>query len=264
MNMLDKFTGNIVYGVARVLEVILNLIISIADFMVGIVRNIARAFAALLGMGGCLIIIFLMSPFGLVLLFNPVTILLILFLVVFPILGTKFVSYLKYIKYILTEYLYDRADFLISGKKEEFKSFNDYANKYRKMEEEKERAERERRRAQQQREWEERFKQWGQQQNFGGGSSYSGWNTGSGGYGGNTYANPSIAFKEKYENSTKLLDVPLDADKYQVKLAYRKKAKQFHPDINKAPDATKKFQEINDAYDFLSDENIERYKSMTN
>lgn len=262
MKMLDKFTGNIVYATARLLEISLNLLILIAEFIVGFVRNIARGFAALLGMGGCLIVFFLLSPFGLFVLFNPVTILLILFMVIFPILGTKFISYLKYIKYTTTEYLYDRADFMISGKKEEFKSFNEYGNKYRRMEEEKQNAEREKRRAQQEKEWEERFKQWGQYQNFGGGSSsYSGWNTNSG-YGGTTYANPNIAFKEKYKESVNLLDVPINADKYQIKLAYRKKAKQFHPDINKAADATKKFQEINDAYDFLSDENIDRYNSM--
>ncbi len=259
--MLDKFTGNIVYGTARFLEIVLNLIIYIAEFMVVFVKNIARAFGALIGMGGCLLIFFFISPFGLFVLFNPVTILLILFLVVFPILGTKFISYLKYIKYVVTEYLYDRADFLISGKKEEFKSFNEYGNKYRKMEEEKERAERERRRKQQQKEWEERFKQWNQYQNFGGSSSSGSWG-GNSNYGGNTYVNPSISFKEKYKNSIALLDVPIDADKYQIKLAYRKKAKELHPDINKAPDATEKFQEVSDAYDFLSDENIERYKSM--
>lgn len=261
LNMLDKFTGNIVYAMARFLEISLNIIINIADFIVGFVRSIARGFAAILGMGGCLLIIFLMSPVGLMILFNPLTLLLILFLIVFPILGTKFISFLKYIKYTTTEYLYDRADFLISGKKEQFKSFNEYGNKYKRMEEEKERAEREKRRAQEQKEWEERFRQWSQYQNFGGGNSSGGqWNAG--GYGGNTYVNPSIAFKEKYEKSTQLLGVPTDADKYQIKLAYRQKAKKFHPDINKEADATQKFQEINDAYDFLSDEHIERYKSM--
>lgn len=69
-------------------------------------------------------------------------------------------------------------------------------------------------------------------------------------------------FKQKYEKSCDILDLPYDTDKYQVKLAYRKKAKENHPDINRSPDATSKFQEINDAYGFLSDENIERYKRM--
>ncbi len=58
------------------------------------------------------------------------------------------------------------------------------------------------------------------------------------------------------------MGLPYDTDKYQVKLAYRKKAKEYHPDINKSPDATAKFQKINEAYEFLSDDNIERYKQM--
>lgn len=259
--MLDKFTGNIVYGTARLLEIVLNFIITIAEFTVGLVRSVARAFGALIGMGGCLLVFFLISPLGWFVLFNPVTIILIFILVIFPILGTKFISYLKYIKYTVTEYLYDRADFLISGKKEEFKSFNEYGKKYRRMEEEKERAQREERRRQQEKEWEERFKQWNQYQNFGGGSYSSSWG-GEHSYGRTSYVDPSIAFKEKYKKSLDLLDLPQNADKYQIKLAYRKKAKKFHPDINKAPDATEKFQKINDAYDFLSDENIERYQSM--
>ena len=69
-------------------------------------------------------------------------------------------------------------------------------------------------------------------------------------------------FKSRYEKSCALLGVPIDTDKYQVKLAYRKKAKEYHPDINQSPDATKKFQEINEAYEFMSDENIQRYNQM--
>ncbi|UCG28754.1 MAG: DnaJ domain-containing protein [Bacteroidales bacterium] len=36
-----------------------------------------------------------------------------------------------------------------------------------------------------------------------------------------------------------------------IKKAYRLKAKKYHPDINKAPDAHEKFIEINEAYEFL-------------
>ena len=50
---------------------------------------------------------------------------------------------------------------------------------------------------------------------------------------------------------------------YEIKLAYRKKAKKYHPDLNKSPDATEMFQRINEAYEFLSDENIERYKNIS-
>ena len=59
-----------------------------------------------------------------------------------------------------------------------------------------------------------------------------------------------------------LLGLPMDADIYQVKLAYRKKAKEYHPDINRAENATETFQKINDAYEFLSEGNIERYKKL--
>ena len=83
-------------------------------------------------------------------------------------------------------------------------------------------------------------------------------------YGGQYYADPSIEFKKKYEESCDLLGVPYDADKYQIKLAYRRKAKEYHPDLNKSPNAKEIFQKINDANEFLSDANIERYKSLHN
>ncbi|NLJ78867.1 MAG: molecular chaperone DnaJ, partial [Tissierellia bacterium] len=34
------------------------------------------------------------------------------------------------------------------------------------------------------------------------------------------------------------------------------------PDLNKSPDATSRFQQINEAYEFLNDGNIERYQGM--
>jgi curved DNA-binding protein len=40
----------------------------------------------------------------------------------------------------------------------------------------------------------------------------------------------------------------------EIKSAYRKLARQLHPDVNKAPDAQKKFTEVQNAYDVLSDE----------
>lgn len=41
-----------------------------------------------------------------------------------------------------------------------------------------------------------------------------------------------------------------DAD---IKSAYKKLAKQWHPDVNKSPEATEKFKEISEAYSVLSD-----------
>lgn len=37
-----------------------------------------------------------------------------------------------------------------------------------------------------------------------------------------------------------------------VKLAYRRMARRYHPDVSKMPDATTKFQEISEAYEVLS------------
>ena len=52
-----------------------------------------------------------------------------------------------------------------------------------------------------------------------------------------------------------VLGVDKSADAQTIKRAYRKMAKQYHPDVNKAPDAEEKFKEVQEAYDVLSDEN---------
>ena len=70
-----------------------------------------------------------------------------------------------------------------------------------------------------------------------------------------------LGFKEKYEKAASLLGISTNTDIYEVKLAYRKLAKKYHPDLNKEPGAKEKFQEINDAYEFLSEENIKKYKN---
>ncbi|XP_024517782.1 chaperone protein dnaJ A7A, chloroplastic isoform X2 [Selaginella moellendorffii] len=51
-----------------------------------------------------------------------------------------------------------------------------------------------------------------------------------------------------------ILGVPKTASKAEIKTAYRKLARQFHPDVNKEPDADKKFKEISNAYEVLSDD----------
>jgi molecular chaperone DnaJ len=51
-----------------------------------------------------------------------------------------------------------------------------------------------------------------------------------------------------------VLGVSKNATKDEIKKAYRKLSKQYHPDINKAPDAAEKFKEIKEAYEVLSDD----------
>ena len=50
-----------------------------------------------------------------------------------------------------------------------------------------------------------------------------------------------------------VLGVPRDADENAIKSAYRKLARQYHPDVNKATDAGERFKVINEAYEVLSD-----------
>ncbi len=55
--------------------------------------------------------------------------------------------------------------------------------------------------------------------------------------------------KDYYE----VLGVSKTATDAEIKSAFRKLAKQYHPDINKAPDAAEKFKEAQEAYAVLSD-----------
>ncbi|MFG0330160.1 MAG: DnaJ C-terminal domain-containing protein [Phycisphaerales bacterium] len=51
-----------------------------------------------------------------------------------------------------------------------------------------------------------------------------------------------------------ILGVKRGASAEELKKAYRKLARELHPDVNKAPDAAEKFAEVQEAYDILSDE----------
>lgn len=50
-----------------------------------------------------------------------------------------------------------------------------------------------------------------------------------------------------------VLGLSKNATDAEVKAAYRKLARLYHPDVNKAPDAEAKFKEVNEAFQVLSD-----------
>lgn len=52
-----------------------------------------------------------------------------------------------------------------------------------------------------------------------------------------------------------ILGVDRNASKDEIKSAFRKQARQWHPDINKAPEAEAKFKELGKAYETLMDDN---------
>jgi molecular chaperone DnaJ len=50
-----------------------------------------------------------------------------------------------------------------------------------------------------------------------------------------------------------ILGVPRDATQEEIKRAYRRLARQYHPDVNRSHDAEERFKEIAAAYEILSD-----------
>ncbi|GGE14546.1 chaperone protein DnaJ [Marinithermofilum abyssi] len=50
-----------------------------------------------------------------------------------------------------------------------------------------------------------------------------------------------------------VLGVSRDASAEEIRKAYRKLARKYHPDVNKSPDAEQKFKEVSEAYEVLKD-----------
>lgn len=68
-----------------------------------------------------------------------------------------------------------------------------------------------------------------------------------------------MEYKDYYE----ILGIKRDATDAEVKSAYRKLARKYHPDVNKTKEAESKFKDINEAYEVLSDkQKRQRYDSL--
>lgn len=68
-----------------------------------------------------------------------------------------------------------------------------------------------------------------------------------------------MEYKDYYE----ILGLKRDATDAEIKSAYRKLARKFHPDVNKTKEAESKFKDINEAYEVLGDkQKRQRYDSL--
>jgi curved DNA-binding protein len=69
----------------------------------------------------------------------------------------------------------------------------------------------------------------------------------------------AVAFRDYYD----ALGVPRDASAEEIRRAYRRLARQYHPDVNKEPGADDRFKEISEAYEVLRDpEKRQRYDRL--
>src|SRR5512146_6196 len=57
----------------------------------------------------------------------------------------------------------------------------------------------------------------------------------------------------EYKDYYKIMGVARDASQDDIKRAYRRLARKYHPDVSKEKDAEERFKEVGEAYEVLKD-----------
>lgn len=258
MKFIKRILGKIIHAIARAHRFVLRGLVYLLETGILLAKGFLKGCLVLFSMGGCLLVFLLIGPVGVWLLRNPLILLILLLIVTFPILGAILLNKLKDFQIISERHLFGLAEYLQDPDHHTRRSYKYHKQAYQVEKDAQARREWERRERQQQM-WEERFRQWG---TGGFGAGYSQRTAGSGYSNGSSAGNPYMDFKRQYEKSCATLGIPVTTEESRIKLAYRKKAKQYHPDVNQASDATARFQEISEAYEFLNEDNIRRYKGI--
>lgn len=261
MDSIKQQYGKFLRGLGRVLDVSTGFIIDITDKILILLKSIRQILVMIL-LGMMMLTFFFLVGGILGILLLPTILKIGLFFIIVPFVLELMSKGLKIFRYGTREYLYEKSDSILEDKERKFTSLGSYFKEYIRLEEERIRREEEaRRRAyeEQQRRAREQFEEFFRQSSGFGGSFGGSTNGGYGSYSGVT----DVGFKERYESACNVLEVDYKANKEAIRKAFRSKAKQYHPDLNKSEGATEMFQTINDANEFLTDDNIQRYKNLS-
>lgn len=260
---MNKILGNIYKAFSVFLDGFYTSLIYIVEFIVqsaDIIKNILLPLVVMSIIGVFIfppLLIFLLTGIGLV---------LILFVVIIfslSILGRNFLNYLNRLLYVQPNYFKDLYLYY-KGDIDRKPIYNEYTEKYFRMQREKfeeELRREEERRRQRQKAQEEQWKRIFEEAFGNYNTSYSGnYQQNTGNY--NTNYSPFSSFKKQYEEACDILGVDYNADYQTIKSNYRKLAKKYHPDLSKEKNADEMFKKINNAFDFLSENNVQRYKNL--
>lgn len=266
---MKKIWGYISLGYAYVVKYFFITLIYIFEIVTGLSEGIR---ALLLPLMILMLIGVLIFPLLFIALGSLGAPMFIVFFLTFIIayLGRRSLVSLRKVEYASNKYNFAYANDILNDTNIR-KTYQEYEQEYidklrREFERQRQKEEEERRKRQQaenerwQRIFEEYFRTNG---GSSGGYNQGGYNQGGynqGGYG-SSY-NPFSQFKKQYEDACDVLGVPYNSDFSEIRSKYRILAKKYHPDLSKEKNAEEMFKKINNAFDFLSEENVRRYKNM--